>query len=78
MMLDMLHDEIDKLEDFRDRAKEIVENVVHANLRQALDETHDIAAAMVLLAQMVEAELTELTTEAFKAGIGFARSRAEA
>ena len=76
-MREQLHSEIDALEDLRERARVITEKVIRDNLRTVLDQTHDIGAAMVLLAKIVENELTELTTEAFRSGVGFAQTRAK-
>lgn len=79
-LLNTLHDEIDQLEDFRNRARAIVVDVIKNELAGALDAVAaagapDIPAAMMLLAARVEEELAPLTTEAFKAGVGFARKR---
>ena len=77
-MLNQLHNEIDRLEEIRNRAKETARKAVVDNLRPALEASgQDIAKAMILLAQIVEDEITDLTTEAFHMGVGFARERAK-
>jgi regulator of replication initiation timing len=80
-MLNQLHNEIDELEDLRERAGEIVRDIVENELEEILEEASDDAEAgdiMVAIAERVEERLTDLTTEAFHVGVGFAAQRRDA
>jgi len=74
-IVDQLHDEVDTLEEMRERAKGLVISAIRDNLRAALDETGDIGAALVLLAIKAEDDLTDLTTETFKRFAELAQER---
>jgi len=46
-------------------------------LPAALERTGNITAAMVEVAQIVEARMADLTTEAFETGVNFSQKRNE-
>jgi len=72
---EMLHDEVDIMEDLMDESKEVVERVILEKIEDALLDTGDVTNAMSQVAMSVEEELTDLTTKAFETGAGFARRR---
>lgn len=76
-MREKLHDEVDKIEEQRARAKERVEDVVRSALTDAVELTGDIGDALLVIAESVEDELAAITTEAFQMGRSFARARAK-
>lgn len=76
-LLQALHDEIDALEGVREEARSLVVDTIRDNLKAALGEAKDIGAAMVLLAQLTEDELTDRTTEWFRLGVSFAARRVQ-
>lgn len=72
---DHLHDEIDALEDLRDKAREIVKNVAKDVLDQAFKNLPDAEQAFSAVAHEVEADLAQLTTEAVKRMAKLAKNR---
>ena len=74
---DLLHDEVDIIEDLMDESKEIVEGVIKKQIEKALIDTGDVTDAMSQVAMAVEEELTDLTTRAYQTGAGFIRRRME-
>ena len=72
---DLLHDEVDIVEDLMDESKEIVERVIKEQIEKALLDTGDVTSAMEQVATAVEEELTDLTTKAYETGASFARLR---
>lgn len=70
-----LHKEIDTLEDLQNRARQLVADTLARHMQQAIDSTASVPAAMRALGEIVEDGLAEITTEAFKAGVGFAKDR---
>jgi hypothetical protein len=82
-ILDQLHDEIDQLEDLRNRVKLIVERVVRDEIFAAVEASRGmgedvLTTTLILLARRVEHEITPITTEAFKTGVQFAEKRRKA
>ena len=72
---DLLHDEVDIIEDLMDESKEVVERVIKEQIEKALLDTGDVTAAMSQVAMAVEAELADLTTKAYNTGASFVRLR---
>lgn len=72
---DQLHDVIDFVEGARNSTAELVKKIIQDNLEQALEKTGDIEAAMQMLAQEVEEELTDVTTEVFQTSAELAKAR---
>jgi len=76
-MLDQLHSEIDRIEPTRQKAKDAAD-VGRIALRNALEAGANPRQAMEMAAHVVDDELTDLTTEAFRLGVGFAKERRNA
>lgn len=76
-LTDLLHDDIDARESVRNDIADRVYGIVRANLEKALEETGDIGKAMAVLAEMVEDELTEVTTEEFQRAAKAATERSK-
>jgi hypothetical protein len=72
---DMLHDAIDFQETQKNKAAEIVYRIVKDKLAEALNETPDIESALLYLAEKIDEELTELTTETFQGMAEMAEER---
>lgn len=74
---DKLHDEIDYDEGAVSSAFEAVAESREA-LADAVEQTGgDIEAAMVLIVQLLESKLADITTDAFNAHVRFARGRGD-
>lgn len=76
-MRDLLHDEIDEIEALAQKARQATIEIVERELPAALERTGNITAAMVEVAQIVEARMADLTTEAFETGVNFSQKRNE-
>jgi hypothetical protein len=78
--LDILHNEIDELEEMRGRATDAVRNILEDRLTEALDKARvdggiNVPMAMGMLADWVEDALTDITTDAFHMGVRFGEGR---
>ncbi len=77
-LVEVLHDELDALEDLRERADAVVTEVIEQFMAELLATTGDPAASLGLIAAEVDRRLADLTTEAFKRGVDFAYKRTSA
>ena len=77
-MLDQLHNEIDRIEAMKNRAKRAAIETVETELPRLLEETGDLVASLVAVAEIVEDRMADLTTEAFTQGVEFSRERRRA
>jgi len=73
----MLHDEIDFDEGMISEAFGAVDEVKSA-MADAVEQTGDIEAAMILIVQLLDSKLADTTTKSFKSHVDFARGRADA
>ena len=77
-MINLLHDRIDEQEDFREKARSLVEETVKDKFSAALDASEgDLSKALELVAASVGDTLSGLTTEAVRAGFNHAVKRSE-
>lgn len=72
-MIDALHEETDLRESLTERSQEVVDRVMRERMADAveasmLDGSLDMAEVFTLLAEWVEEELADLTTEAVHGG----------
>lgn len=72
---EVLHDEIDKVEELKDDARQVIATVVKDELAGIVSNAPDLRTAMKQIADRVEDGLEPLTRKAFKAGVGFSRRR---
>lgn len=70
-----LHDTIDFKEEQREEADKIVRKVIEENLDNLLEEFDNFTSIFAALAQMIEDELTDLTTASAKGAAEIARKR---
>lgn len=74
---DVLHDEIDTLETYRERGDAIAEEAKRV-IRDALLGGADLATTLEAVQHVVTEEVDKLTTEAFKEGVEMAKRRRKA
>lgn len=73
---DLLHDQIDSQEEFRIKARLIIESL-RGELAGIVAETGDTEHALEIIAAMAEDELADLTTDAVHASAEFAMKRSK-
>jgi len=76
-MREILQDEIDTLEEHRERAKAAAERFVRASMVDTVEILGDFAEGLVAVVAALEDELAPITTEAFESGVEFSRRRAK-
>ena len=74
---DLLHDEVDALEELRDKANRIVMDTVKEHLDDLLTKTTSSRELLTALSILVENKLATLTTEAVNEGARLAEKRAK-
>ena len=74
-MRDLLHDEVDIIEELMDESKAVVEEIVKDQIETALLETGDVTEAFRLITSRLEEQLIDTTTRAFRVGAQFAEKR---